>query len=118
MNREPNDMELDTLLAQARAPELPEGFSARFEKRLEKERTAQIIQFRPRTAAPVAQQPSLSKWWLGAPLAASLLIGLSLGYSGYGQSVLGTADDVAFVEESYSTVFEEAETAAAEDSAS
>jgi hypothetical protein len=120
-----NDKQLDQLLQQATKPDLPEGFEARMLQRLQQSADApsNVIPFpgRKPVAAPQASAPEFplasakaSPWLIGMPLAASLLIGLSLGLMGYGNQFIET-DDLTAAE--ISTGFEEAELAAEEEPA-
>jgi hypothetical protein len=105
------DEALDAILKQASQPTLPQGFEERMLKRLEqppvRPEVSNVIAFPMRTKPPRA-----NPWLIGVPLAASLLIGISLGSLGFGTSLIGTEDqDIASV----ATGFEEAELAAEEE---
>ncbi len=101
------DEALDAILKQASKPVLPQGFEARMLKRLEEPVVSNVIAFPTRTK-PVRANP----WLIGVPLAASLLIGISLGSLGIGTDFVSTDDqDIASV----ATGFEEAELAAEEE---
>jgi anti-sigma factor RsiW len=71
-----SDKELDTLLQQARQPDLPAGFAERLQARLGAEAPPNVVRFPQRQSK--ASVPRV--WWLsGLPLAASLVVGLYIG---------------------------------------
>lgn len=71
-----SDLELDALLAKARQPELPEGFTEHLKAKLQVEPASNVIAF-PRK---LQQTSSRRGFWLSAiPLAASLAAGIYLG---------------------------------------
>jgi anti-sigma factor RsiW len=78
-NKHMTDMELNTLLAQVKQPELPAGFAERLQARLEQPAASNVIAFPARQQ----QRPSARRYWLSAiPLAASLVFGIYLGAAG------------------------------------
>ena len=73
------DMELDTLLTGASPPNLPDGFAARLQAKLDKPAVSNVIAFPLRAARPA--QSKLA-WFAALPLAASLAFGIYLGAAG------------------------------------
>jgi hypothetical protein len=73
-----SDDELDTLLAKAKQPEVPQGFAERLQQKLDRAPESNVVAFPAReSAAPVR------RFWLSAlPLAASLILGVWLGATG------------------------------------
>jgi hypothetical protein len=102
---------LGRLLAQATRPTLPPGFAERMRDKLDHQPTAQVIAF-PRKAA--VGGPRANPWLIGAPLAASLLIGISLGALGMG-NLTGTTEISEADEIVIGSGLEEAEDAAQTD---
>jgi hypothetical protein len=115
-----NDKQLDELLQQATKPDLPEGFEARMLQRLQQsaphsnEASNNVIQFPTRKIATPQASAKANPWLIGMPLAASLLIGMSLGLLGYGNQWIEN-DDLSVAD--ISTGFEEAELSAEEEPA-
>ena len=73
------DLELDTLLAGASRPGLPEGFASRLQTRLDEPAHSNVIAFPQRAARPASSKLA---WLAALPLAASLAFGVYLGAAG------------------------------------
>jgi hypothetical protein len=99
---EMSDAELDQVLREATSPRIPLGAEGRLVKRLA-------------VASPVAVaiRPRSFAWLSALPLAASLVLGIYLGTTGYGTDMFATT--VATTESDIITGIEEAELAAEED---
>jgi hypothetical protein len=111
-----DDKRLDQLLQQATKPELPSGFEARMLQRIQQTATTSdnVIPFPQRKYVAPQASAKANPWLISAPLAASLLIGLSLGFMGYGNQWVDS-DDLTVAD--ISTGFEEAEQAAEDEPA-
>jgi hypothetical protein len=111
-----DDKQLDQLLQQATKPDLPHGFEARMLERLQQSEATSdnVIPFPQRKTVSPQASTKANPWLIGAPLAASLLIGLSLGVMGYGNQWVDS-DELTVAE--ISTGFEEAEQAAEDEPA-
>jgi hypothetical protein len=111
-----NDKQLDQLLQQATKPDLPVGFEARMLQRMQQRAgtSDNVIAFPQRKNAAPQTSIKANPWLISMPLAASLLIGLSLGLMGYGNQWVDS-DDLAVAD--ISTGFEEAEQAAEDEPA-
>jgi hypothetical protein len=111
-----DDKKLEQLLQRATKPDLPQGFEERMLQRMQQSAatSGNVIPFPQRkTIAPQASVKA-NPWLISMPLAASLLIGLSLGFMGYGNQWVDS-DDLAVAD--ISTGFEEAEQAAEDEPA-
>jgi hypothetical protein len=111
-----DDKKLDQLLQQATKPDLPSGFESRMLERMQQSEgtSDNVIPFPQRKHAGPQTSTKANPWLIGVPLAASLLIGLSLGLLGYGNQWVDS-DDLTVAD--ISTGFEEAEQAAEDEPA-
>jgi hypothetical protein len=103
---EPNlmsDADLDRLLAAASRPQVPMGAQSRLLQRVAAERQPQ--------ASTTASRP----WIFALPLAASLVLGVYMGVSGFGAGLITGTDDTYASAADFETGLEEAELAAEED---